>query len=308
MPFPRSRSQLYVKNWNQSMVVTDEGMSTGHRYFVDSVTGNAQGGYSPENPCLTLTQALVLCADNIGDIIYLMPCHVEAFGAATGFAVNKAGVKIIGLGNGDNRPSFYFTATDAACTVTSASVTIENVRFVANTSDIVVGLTVSAADFTMRNCLWWWGVTTGDNWILHVDLTSAALRATFENNQFFAEIGVAGAASAIRFNASHNLRMIGNDFEGDFSVAAVNGITAVAQHVMFLNNTVYNVDAAEPYLEVFAGTTGVIGRTRGVASGATIAANAVANAMAHCENYVCNTTGLTAIIKGAGGSPALDAD
>ena len=46
----------------------------------------------------------------------------------------------------------------------------------------------------------------------------------------------------------------------------------------------------------------------GQAGGATVAANAVADAMSHCENYVTNTTGTIAIVKGAGGSPALDAD
>jgi len=95
---------------------------------------------------------------------------------------------------------------------------------------------------------------------------------------------------------------------GDYSLACMSGITTLSQGLMFLDNYVHNTDAGEPYLEVVTGTTGIIARTVGQAGGATIAANAVADGMSHCENFVTNTTGTIAIVKGAGGSPALDAD
>ena len=108
--------------------------------------------------------------------------------------------------------------------------------------------------------------------------------------------------------AVHNVRVERCEFMGDYSLACMSGITTLSQGLMFVDNLVHNTDAGEPYLEVITGTTGVISGTRGLASGGTVAANAVADAMAHCENFVVNTAGTIAIVKGAGGSPALDAD
>ena len=130
-----------------------------------------------------------------------------------------------------------------------------------------------------------------------------------QDARFLAESGVAGAEAASELTgASDNVRIENCEFVGDYSVACVHGDTALSKGLMFLDNLVHNTDAGEPYLEVHVGTTGVIANTRGLAGGATIAANAVADAMAHCENFVVNTAGTIAIIKGAAGSPALDAD
>ena len=159
-----------------------------------------------------------------------------------------AGVKIIGLGWGDSRPTFTFGHANASVTVGAAGVWLENLRINA-------------------------GITA---------------------------VLIVGPCS--------NMRVLGCEFMGDYSTACLNSITALSQGLMFLNNIVHNADADEPYLEVFAGTTGVIANTRGLAKAATVAANAVANAMVHAENFVANTAGTIPVIYGAAGVPALDVD
>lgn len=296
-----------------AFVFTDESQSTGEIFFVDSATGTnaAGGGKSPDSPLATLDYAIGLCTASKGDTIYLMPGHAETISGADGFDADVAGIRIIGLGWGALRPTFNFTATASKVSVGAANVTIQNVRFVAGISAVVVGVNVEAAgvDCQIRDCEWYWGGTTGFDFLQSLNINVGAHRAVVNNCRFLAEPAVAGASTAIQLvGAVHNVRVTNCEFMGDYSLACMSGITTLSQGLMFLDNLVHNTDASEPYLEVLTGTTGVIANTRGLASGATVAANAVADAMAHCENFVVNTAGTIAIVKGAGGSPALDAD
>lgn len=285
----------------------------GNVYYVDSNGGGSttSGGLSPQTAFTTLDSAINACTASKGDTIIVMPGHAETFTAADGFDADVAGIRIIGLGWGSKRPTFTFTNTAATAAVGASSVWIENIRFVAGVSAVVVGLSIEAAgtDTTVKDCEFYWGGTTGFDFVDSCIVAAGAHRCSFINNRFLAEPAVAGAATAIKLSgASHNVRVIGNEFMGDYSTSCVNGITTLSQGLMFISNLVHNTDAGEPYLEVITGTTGVIADTRGLASGATVAANAVADAMAHCENFVVNTAGTIAIVKGAGGSPAVDAD
>jgi len=286
----------------------------GEIFFVGSaVTGATNGagyGRNPDRPFATLDYAIGLCTDNQGDVIYVLPGHVETFIATNGFDADKAGIAIIGLGWGAARPRFVFDHADAQVNIGAASVRVENVRFVADITGVVAAVQVEGVtDVVFRDCEWYWGGTTTWDMILNLELEAGSHRALIERCRFLQEPAVAGCASAIKLTgASHNVVIGDCEFMGDCSVACVNGDTVLSQGLMFLNNLVHNTDAGEPYLEVLTGTTGVIAGTRGLASAATIAANAVADAMAHCENFCVNTAGTIAIVKGAGGAPALDAD
>lgn len=285
----------------------------GKVFYVDSNGGGSttSGGLSPESAFTTLDSAINACTANKGDTIYVMPGHAETFTAADGFDADVAGIKIIGLGWGDARPTFTFTNTAATAAIGAASVWLENLRFVAGVSAVVVGLSIEGTGdgSTIKGCDFYWGGTTGFDFVDSCIIAAGAHRVIVDGCRFLAEPAVAGAATAIKLSgASHNVIVRNNEFMGDYSTACLSGITTLSQGLMFLDNLVHNTDAGEPYLEVLTGTTGIISNTRGLASGATVAANAVADAMAHCENFVVNTAGTIAIVKGAGGSPALDAD
>lgn len=309
----RGKTEIYGQWLGGSLVMADQGQSTGNRFWVHSGTGtDATGwGYSPTAPTATIDYAIGLCTADKGDVIYVLPGHVETIAATNGFDADVAGIKIIGLGWGEIRPTLNFTQTASQVNVGADSVWIENIRFVAGVSAIVAGLQVEAVDdFVLKDCEFYWGDTTGWDFILAVELETPCRRALIQGCKFLGEPAVAGCASAIKFTggASNNCTVRDCEFVGDYDPAAVNVPTALQQHFMFLNNRVYTTNAGEPYLETFAGTTGIIYGTIGCASAATIADNAVANAMVHVENYVGNTTGTIPIIKGAGGTPALDAD
>lgn len=307
------KTALFVrKQAGGVFTIANETLTTGEIFFVHSGTGtnSVGGGRNPDAPLATLDYAIGLCTASKGDTIYVMPGHAETIAATDGFDADVAGIRIIGIGWGALRPTFTFTATDSQVNIGAHNVTIENLRFVGGISAVVAGVQVEGVtDATFRNCEWYWGGTTGYDFVISLELEAGSSRATIENCRFLAEPAVAGAASAIKLTgASHNVVIRNDEFMGDYSVACVNGITTLSQGLMVLSNLFHNTDAGEPYLEVLTGTTGVIADNRGLASGGTIAANAVADAMAHCENFIVNTAGTIAIVKGAGGSPALDAD
>jgi hypothetical protein len=100
--------------------IESQDVSTGNRFFVDSGSANvgstASYGKSPEAPLASLALAFsldILTANN-GDIVYLMPGHTENVIAAATIACDIAGVKVIGLGEGSDKPTITFTTIDSA--------------------------------------------------------------------------------------------------------------------------------------------------------------------------------------------------
>ena len=309
-----TRTALFSRNQPGGVfTIADLVAHPGSIFFVHSGTGTDGAGYgdNPDSPLASVDYAIGLCTASKGDVIYVMPGHAESFSAADGFDVDKIGIRIIGLGQGALRPTFTFADTDATVAIGAASVHLENMRFVAGLSAVVVGIDIEAAatDCTIKDCEFYWGGTTTWDFVRTVIVRAAAHRATFENCRFLNEPAVAGNSSSIEIvGATHNCRVIGCEFMGDSSLACISQITPACEGLMVINCLVHNTDAGEPYLEVTTGTTGVYANCRGQAGGATVAANAVADSMSSCNNFVTNTKGTIAINYGAAGVPALDAD
>jgi hypothetical protein len=128
--------------------------STLQRGDIGGSNGNP-GTY--QKPFSTIEYALSRCTANRGDIIFVKPGHAETISSATVLTLDVAGVAIVGLGVGSNRPTLTFTtATSANIPVTAANITVSNILHVANFADIVSAYTVTgtavATDFTIDGC------------------------------------------------------------------------------------------------------------------------------------------------------------
>lgn len=127
-------------------------LTTGKYYFVDSVTGsNGNSGLKPERAFATVDYAIGRCTADKNDVIVLMPGHVETV-TATSIALDVAGVRVIGLGQGRLRPTFTYTATGSTITVSADDCSWENTVHVGNVDNCVTAFTVGAAkDFTLKD-------------------------------------------------------------------------------------------------------------------------------------------------------------
>src|SRR3972149_5755717 len=95
--------------------------TTGSVFFVHSGTGSSgNDGLGPSSPTATIAQAIAKCTASKGDLVIVMPGHAENIASATSLALNKAGVSVIGLGRGRNRPVLSFTNTAGKIPITGA--------------------------------------------------------------------------------------------------------------------------------------------------------------------------------------------
>lgn len=92
------------------------------------------------------------CRDNRGDIVIMLPGSTMNLTGAAALPNIKAGVSIIGVGNGDERPTINWTAAASAVALAKANVKFENVimNFAATAATTVTApIQVTAAGFIL---------------------------------------------------------------------------------------------------------------------------------------------------------------
>lgn len=100
----------------------------------------------------TLAAAMLKCRSGAGDIIVCLPGHSESVSTATAMANLVAGTRIIGIGNGGNKPVFRWTATSSQWAVSVADVVFSNLRLRLEGAVVVKGIIVTAADVVFDSC------------------------------------------------------------------------------------------------------------------------------------------------------------
>lgn len=123
----------------------------GKVFWVNNSSVLPEGGIGGSNgndgtylrPFSTLDYAIGRCTASRGDVIMVMPGHIEAV-TATSIAMDVAGVAIVGLGEGDNRPLFNFGATTSNIIVSAANMSLKNVVLKATIDSVVAGLTLTS--------------------------------------------------------------------------------------------------------------------------------------------------------------------
>lgn len=252
----------------------------------------------------TIDSAVAACTANAGDVIIVMPGHTETVTAAGGLDLDIAGITILGLGNGNDRPLINLTtATTADIDIDAANITIENVIIDLTGIDAVAaGIDVNANDFTLRNCRVIIGDSDGQA-VVGVLSDTNIDRVTVENCDFLGDT-IAGPEAAIRLIGGVEHKIRHNNIQGSFSEAPLSLVTTAPLRVLIEHNVLINV--------VAAGTAAI----QGVASMTGVVRF---NSMAHrtddlggwintpgsvdsYENYGTNAVGETAILDITGGA------
>jgi hypothetical protein len=200
----------------------------GQVMYVNNSTVFPAGGVSGNNapwptggtylrPFSTIEYALTQCVANRGDIIMVMPNHAETISTAAILTLDTAGVAIVGLGSGSNRPTLTFTAAAANIPITAANVSVKNILHVANFADVASLYTATGTStptgFTIEDCEF-----RDTSSILNA-LTVVTGNATagsmtgfrFANNRI-SSLGTTAATTAIKLAAAADRVTINNNF------------------------------------------------------------------------------------------------
>ncbi len=240
--------------------VIDTSKTTGDIWYVGSVKGTDGAGYgrNPQKPMATLDYLIEFTTADAGDVVYVVANHAETLLAVDAVDIDKAGLRIVGLGEGANRPTFTFGHADAEFVIGAANVTVENIRFLAGITGITIGIAVEDAgdNFTMKNCVFPEPTDSADDFIDAIDLENDANGVSIIGNQYY-HTGATGPAHFLEMGngANDNLSIIDNDIQGQFSVAAIWSNDADL-NARILNNRVVQMTAGEFAIEFTGNATG----------------------------------------------------
>jgi len=232
--------------------------STGDIFFVDD-SGSDEGASngSINSPFATLDFAIGRTSANVGDTIFLMEGHAETLIAADAVDVDVAGIKIIGLGTGNLRPTFTMaTAAAAEINIDAANVYLANIVIVDNIAcTACIELTANADGFHMNNVL----IREGSQQpAIMLDMVGQADDVLIENSVFLvptADTGAIGidlsALTPARFTFRNNI------VRGDFNTAAMFGSAALTD-ALIEDNVFENALAGQYALEFSSTALGII--------------------------------------------------
>ena len=280
-------------------------ISTGARFYVGSTVtaaaDNLGAGHSPDTPCATIDYAIGLCTASQGDIIYVMPGHIENVIAATGINCDVAGISIIGLGHGNMLPTISFTAAAGSVTVSQANVTIKNIRFVANfETGVTTGFTIAAGgDGLTLDGLQFRDTSATFEFLIHASIATTVTDLTIKNCRF---IGAAGtlSGSLVFAGSTNNAEICNNYWYVDSSNSVIMHDAAAAVGMNLHDNCIinYDTDTAEYCAEFSTGSTGVASDNR-FGYNHVDAEMWKGDAMFWFENYMSNTIAETGVVDPA---------
>ena len=263
---------------------------TGSVFYADSVLGsNSRSGTFPEDAVADLDTAVALCTSNKGDVIYLMPGHVEDSSTAATWDVDVAGVSVIGLGHGSARPRFDFNDAAAVFTVGASGCVIKNITLRPSVAAVLIGIDIETlfTDTLIEDV----EVLPGeagdgtDEFTIGIALKVGCTRTVIRSFKERQHTSAGGTIAGVQLTGQSDDVLIEDcdiHILGAGVLAPINGITTLSLDFRCFNN-ILETDA-EPCIEMLTGTVGVIGNNWCFTNLATIDAAIVADGCANFDN------------------------
>lgn len=203
--------------------------TTGDYYFVSSTTGaGGNNGKSPSRAFATIAQASAAATASNGDVVVILPGHVETVSAAAYATLSKAGVTYIGLGTGRNRPTLTWSATASQIIVSGANSSFENIVFnFAGIDAVVAAISVTSADVSFVNCEFVTNTAT-IGCVLGIVTAATATRLRVENCRFLGTAANTGTTTTAQIKHEVGIDYVikNNYFTGKMTQSILNA-TAV---------------------------------------------------------------------------------
>jgi hypothetical protein len=281
--------------------IEDQSISTGDRFYVHH-SGSTTGGTNPDDPLTTIDAAINKATASQGDIIYAMPGHAENLAAVDTIDLDKAGISIVGLGQGNLIPTLSSTAAAGAITVAAANCSIKNVRMKANfatgvTNGLVVG---GAGDGLTLDGVQFRDTSTANEFKVHIFAASGVTDLTIKQSSFVCLDGGSATNSILFAGTTENLVIDRCHFFVDTTDSVIDHLTSAGVNVLIKENIIYNADdqTAGYLLDFHASTTGLAVNNRG-AYNKNNAEMTKGDAMWWLENYFSNTIAESGLLEPA---------
>jgi len=257
----------------------------------------------------TLSAALAQCRSGYADTVVCLPGHSESVTDATMLTNLVAGTKIIGVGNGSNRPTFRWTATAAQWAITVNDVVFSNLNLqLEGANGVVKAIAITGNDvvFYSNDILVGSGASNKATIAIEVGTgASGGNRFVFDSNTVRGVVAGAVTNGLLISNAASDIRIVNNEmlFAGTTTNGNVN-IQAAALNLRILNNFLENTVAASVACIVLsnAASDGIVAynsvavkSTGAVTSGTTGITIGASSLVTFYQNYVANdprTSGL----------------
>ncbi len=234
-------------------------------FYVDVGVSGATG-VSWATAVLDIEAATVLCTASAGDIIAVAPGHVETMAATDDIDLDKIGIIVIGLGQGDLRPTLSYTA-NGEFVFGADNCAVYNFRFIATSDSVVHAIDVEANvdGWGVYGCEFSAETTTTDEFDDVITTSTLATRGVIDGNKFLGDVGTnTDPQSCINFNTAHYLQITNNEFYGDRGVACIEN-AAAANFPIIKDNMLFNGIIggtaglnAQPCIELHANTSAII--------------------------------------------------
>lgn len=257
----------------------------------------------------TLAAALAKCRAGYADTVICLPGHSESVTDATMLTNLVAGTKIIGVGNGSNRPTFRWTATAAQWAISVNDVVFANLNLQLEGANGVVKAIAATGDdvcFYSNDILVGSGASNKATIAIEVGTgASGGNRFVFDSNTVRGVVAGAVTNGLLVSSAASDVRIVNNEML--FASTTTNGninVQAAALGLRILNNFLENTvassvacivlsnaasDGIVAYNSIAVKSTGIV--TSGT-TGITVGASSL---VTFYQNYVANdprTSGL----------------
>ncbi len=218
-----------------------------------------------------------------------MPGHAENLAADSAVDIDVAGVKVIGLGWGANRPTFTATAIAGDFKLAAAGVWVENILFLGGVDATTGIVEVSGADCTLKNIEYRDSTGQATDVII---TTAGGDRLTIDG---FKCIGAAAAGcnSAIALVGADDTVIRNFWIYGNFAVGGIDLRTTASNRIHIHSGQIWTENAADiAIVDTITASTGQIGPDIQIMlqDNAANITTAVTGATFHLQDpvYVCN--------------------
>lgn len=264
--------------------------TTGTVRFVSSTAAGASDnnpGTEVSKPLATIDGAVGKCAAGVGDVIVVMPGHAETIAAAGGITVDVAGVTIVGLGRGSNRPTVTMSAVASTFLISAANVLVENLYFKVE-HDTTVVIDIDAADVVVKGCeIRSRTAATAREFVTAIDINGGAANACDRVKILDCLIAspTAGASNGIELGeVADRVEIRGCTIWGDYADAAIHNPTGkVLTKLLVADCFLENTQTGDHAIELVSACTGALVRNLYKSD----LAQATASDPGSCFSYEC---------------------